>query len=84
MDYVGEGEGGTIWENSIETCILPNVKIDDQCKFDAWSRALKVSALGQPRGMGWGGKWEQGSGQGDTCVPVGDSCRCMVKTTTIL
>ena len=23
-----------------------------------WSRALKVGAVGQPRGMGWGGKWE--------------------------
>ena len=22
LDYVGEGEGGMIWENSIETCIL--------------------------------------------------------------
>ena len=26
MDSVGEGEGGTIWENSIETCILSYVK----------------------------------------------------------
>ena len=26
LDSVGEGEGGTIWENSIETCILPYVK----------------------------------------------------------
>ena len=25
-DSVGEGEGGMIWENSIETCILPYVK----------------------------------------------------------
>ena len=24
--FVGEGEGGMIWENSIETCILPYVK----------------------------------------------------------
>ena len=31
-------------------------KTYDQCKFDAWSRALKASALGQPRGM---------SGEGD-------------------
>ena len=23
LDYVGEGEGGMIWEESIETCILP-------------------------------------------------------------
>ena len=26
LDCVGEGEGGMIWENSIETCILPYVK----------------------------------------------------------
>ena len=26
LDYVGEGKGETIWENSIETCILKYVK----------------------------------------------------------
>ena len=26
LDSVGEGEGGMIWENNIETCILPYVK----------------------------------------------------------
>ena len=26
LDSVGEDEGGTIWENSIETSILPYVK----------------------------------------------------------
>ena len=26
LNYVGEGEGGMIWENSIETSILPYVK----------------------------------------------------------
>ena len=26
LDYVGEGQGGMIWENSIETCILPYAK----------------------------------------------------------
>ena len=26
LDYVREGEGGMIWENSIETCMLPYVK----------------------------------------------------------
>ena len=26
LDSVREGEGGMIWENNIETCILPYVK----------------------------------------------------------
>ena len=26
LDSVGEGEGGMMWENSIETCILSSVK----------------------------------------------------------
>ena len=26
LDSVGEGEGGMIWENNIETCILSYVK----------------------------------------------------------
>ena len=26
LDSVGEGEGGMIWENGIETCIISNVK----------------------------------------------------------
>ena len=26
MDSVGEGEGGKIWENGIETCIIPYMK----------------------------------------------------------
>ena len=49
LDSVGEGKGGAIWENSIETYILP-CEIDDQSKVDAWNRALKAGTLGQPRG----------------------------------
>ena len=33
LDYVEEGEGGTIRENSIETCITV-YDIDHQSKFD--------------------------------------------------
>ena len=39
-------------------------EIHDQSKFDAGNRALSASALGQPRGMGWGGRWEGDSGWG--------------------
>ena len=52
LDYVGDGKGGMMWENGIETCILPYIKQNDQCSFHAWSRALKAGALGQLGGMG--------------------------------
>ena len=64
LDSVGEGEGGMIWENSIETCILPYCKIDDQSKFDAWNSVLKAGELRQPRGMESGGRWKGGLGWG--------------------
>ena len=44
-------------------------EIDLQSKFDAWNRALKAGALGQPGGMAWGGRWEGGSGWGPHVHP---------------
>ena len=44
-------------------------EIDDQSKFDAQNRVFKANALGQPRGMGWGGKWERRSGWGTHVHP---------------
>ena len=46
------------WNMNITMC-----KIDHQSKFDAWNKALKAGALGQPWGMGWGGKREGVSGR---------------------
>ena len=42
------------WDMYITIC-----KMDEHWKFNSWSRTLKASALGQPRRMGWGGKWER-------------------------
>ena len=36
-------------------------KIDIQREFAVWLRKLKQGALYQPRGVGWGGRWEGGS-----------------------
>ena len=33
-----------------------------QSRFDAWYRVLGDGALGWPRGIVWGGRWEGGSG----------------------
>ena len=33
-------------------------EMNHQSRFDAWYRMLGAGALGWPRGMGWGGRWE--------------------------
>ena len=91
LDSVGEGEGGMIWENSTETCILsyvkqiasPGLMHETGCS----GLVLRVVAQGWSWGMGWGGRCERGSGC--TCTsnpftPMADSCQCMAETTTIL
>jgi len=47
-------------------------------------QAFKAGALGQPKGMEWGGRWEGSLGQWDTCKPVADSCQCVAKTTKVI
>ena len=46
LDSIGEGEGGMIWENSIETCILSSVK---QIASPGWMH--ETSAWGWCTGM---------------------------------
>ena len=41
------------------------------------AQETQTGALYQPRGVGWGGRWEGGSKTGwgrDICVPMADSC----------
>jgi len=45
LDSVGEGKGGMIWENSIETCILPYVKQS--------TSASLVHEAGHPKPVLW-------------------------------
>ena len=73
MDSVGEGEGGMIWENSIEICIISYMK-----RVASPGSMHDTGCLGwctgttQRVGLGWG----QGEGfwMGNTCIPVADSC----------
>ena len=59
LDSVGEGEGGMIWENSIETCILSYVKkitrpvsmYDTGCS--GWCTGMTLQD-GMGREVGWG------------------------------
>ena len=64
MDSVGEGEGGKIWENDIEIHINIIYGTSHQSRFDARYWMLEAGALGQPRGVVWGGRREEGSGWG--------------------
>ena len=59
LDSVGEGEGGMIWENGIETCIISYMK-----QVASPGSMLGAGALGRPRGMVWRGKREEVSGWG--------------------
>ena len=78
LDSVGEGEGGMIWENGIETCIL-------SCK--KWIASLgSIQDTGCLGLMHWDDpeRWygEGGGGGfrvGNSCTPVVDSCQCMAK-----
>ena len=78
LDSVGEGEGGMIWENGIETCIISYVK--------------RIASPGSIHDTGCSGlvHWDdpegwdgQGGGRGfrmgNTCTPMADSCQCMAK-----
>ena len=80
---MGEGEGGMIWENGIETCIIsymirvasPGSMHDTGCLgLDAWGW---YTGMTQRDGMGR----EEGKGfrMGNTCIPVVDSFRYMAK-----
>ena len=65
MDSVGEGEGGMIWENGIEICII--YETSRQSRFHARYWMLGAGALGRPRGMVWGGRRVQDGEHMYTC-----------------
>ena len=81
MDSVGEGEGGEIWENSIETCIISCMKrvASPGSMHDNWM--LGAGALGRPRGRVWGGRRVQDGEHRYTC---GGVISIFGKTNTIL
>ena len=56
---MGEGEGGMIWENGIETCIISNMK-----------RVASPGSMHDGTGREEGG----GFRMGNTCIPMADSC----------
>ena len=74
LDSVGEGEGGMIWENSIETCILSSVK---QIASQGWMQEKSAQGWGTAKTQRDGMGREVGGGirMGNTCKSMADSCQ---------
>ena len=83
LDSVGEGEGAMFRENSSETCILSRVK---QITSPGWMHETSAQAwcTGKTQRDRMGREAGTGSGWGNTCKSMADSCQCMAKTTTTL
>ena len=74
----GEGEGGMIWENGIETCILScKNRITSLCPMQDTACLGLCTGMTQRDVVGR----EVGGGFmfGIACTPVVDSCQCMAK-----
>ena len=78
LDSEGEREGGMIWENGIETCIL-------SCKNQIASLCptQDTACLGLVHGDDPERRYGEGGGGGfmfgNACTPVVDSSQCMAK-----
>ena len=57
---MGRGEERVRYMESNMETYISICKIHSQWEFAVWLRKLK-QALYQPRGVGWGGRWEGGS-----------------------
>ena len=81
MDSVGEGEGGKIWENDIETCIRSCMKRVASPGSMHDTGCLGLVHWDDPEGWYGGGGGEEGGGfrMGNTCIPVADSFRYLAK-----
>ena len=76
MDSEGEGEGGMIWENGIETCIIScKNRIASLCPMQIQHAWGWCTGMTQRDVMGR----EVGGGFmfGNACTPVVDVCKCM-------
>ena len=76
MDSVGEGEGGEIWENSIEACIISCMKRVASPGLMHDTGCLELVHWDDPEeGYGEGGGFRMGS----TDIPMADSFQCLAK-----
>ena len=80
---MGEGEGGMVWENGIETCIMSYMKQITSPDSMHDTGFLGLGHWDDPEG--WDGEGgERGFRMGNTCTPMADSCQHMAKPNKIL
>ena len=80
---MGEGEGGMIWENGIETCIISYKKQITSPGSTQDTGSLGLVHWDDPEGW-YGERGGREVQDGDKCTTMAESCQCMAKTTTIL
>ena len=73
MDSAGEGKGGEIWENGIETCIISCMKRVASPGSMHDTGCLGLGHWDDPAG-GHGEGEGGGFRMGNTCIPVVDAC----------
>ena len=72
---MGEGEGGMIWENGIETCIISCKKrITSLGSMQDTGCLGLVHCTGMAQRDGMGREVGGGFRMGNMCIPVGDTC----------
>ena len=74
---MGEGKGGMIWENGIETCKLSYVK--RTASPGSMHDTARAWCTGMTRRDGMGRDAGGGFKMGNTCTPMADSSQCMAK-----
>ena len=76
----GEGKGGMIWENGIETYILScKNRIASLCPMQDTACLLALVHGDDPEGCCGEGGGRGGFMFGIACTPMVDSCQCMAK-----
>ena len=73
LDSMGEGEGGMIWENGIETCIISYRKQIASLGSMQDTGCLGLVHWDDPEGC-YGEGGGRGFRMGNTCTHVADSC----------
>ena len=81
MDSVGEGEGGKIWENDIETCIISCMKLVVSPGSMHDTGCLGLVHWDDPEGWLWGGRRVQ---DGEHMYTCGGFISLFDKTNTIM